>query len=126
MRYSSVAARSMSPGTFPGTFLVCFVAGVLLSASHAHAAVRLCKAEVSSGVVRAGTEPEAKKRALEFWRSKAMQFGEPFAGWRIAAEKLLTCLPVKEGGFECIARALPCTIDQAPARRELREKRFEM
>ncbi len=90
----------------------------------AEAAVRLCKAPVSSGPVIGETEQEARKNALDSWKFKALQHGEPYASWRLAADKLFTCLPRKEGGFECLARGAPCTIEQAPARRELRQKRL--
>lgn len=92
----------------------------------AEAAVRICKGEVSSGLVGAANEQEAKKRALEVWRDKALELGKPFSAWRIAADKLLKCLPAKASGYECIARARPCTIDQAPDKRELRARRLEI
>ena len=92
----------------------------------ADAAVRICKDEISSGIVAAGTELEGKRKALDIWRTKAQQHGAPFSAWRIAADKILTCLAAKNTGFECYARARPCTIDHAPAKRELREKRIEM
>lgn len=90
----------------------------------ADAAVRLCERPVSSGPVLGGTELEARKKAMTAWRSKALQHGEPYANWRLAADKLFTCLPRKEGGFECLARGAPCTIEQAPDRRDIRQKRL--
>lgn len=90
------------------------------------AAVRLCQPVVSSGLITAPTELEAKKRALDAWKTLAQQHGEPYASWRLAADKLLECLPHKTGGFECLAKGAPCTIEQAPDRRELREKRLDM
>lgn len=90
----------------------------------AAAAVRLCEPVISSDLVTAPTELEAKKIALQAWKAKALQHGEPYSSWRLAADKLLQCLPHKNGGFECLARGAPCTIEQAPDRRELREKRF--
>ncbi len=65
-----------------------------------------------------------RKAALDGWKAKALAHGEQYASWRLAADKFLECLPRKGGGYECIARAAPCTIDQAPARRELRSKRL--
>ncbi|HEX2840271.1 hypothetical protein [Hyphomicrobium sp.] len=103
------------------------VALVLVSAvayAPAKAAVRICEAPVSSGPVIGSTEQEARKKALDSWKFKALQHGEPYGSWRLAADKLFTCLPRKEGGFECLARGNPCTIEQAPARRELRQKRL--
>jgi putative component of membrane protein insertase Oxa1/YidC/SpoIIIJ protein YidD len=90
------------------------------------AAVRLCKPVASSGLVTAPTEIEAKKAALDAWKAKALAHGEPYASWRLAVDKLLECLPHKNGGYECLAKGAPCTIEQAPDRRELREKRLDM
>lgn len=95
-----------------------------VSCAPAEAAVRICKAPVSSGPVVGATEQEARKKALDSWKAKALQHGEPYVSWRLATGKLFTCLPRTEGGFECLARGAPCTIEQAPARRELREKRL--
>ena len=88
-----------------------------------HAAVRLCE-PVASALADGPTEKEARKAALAAWRAKALQHGEAYASWRIASGKLLKCLPRSAGGFECVARAEPCTIEQAPDRRELRRKRI--
>jgi hypothetical protein len=90
----------------------------------AFAAVRLCKPIVSGGFVAGATEMEARKAALDGWKAKALDHGEEYASWRLAADKFLECLPRKGGGYECIARAAPCTIEQAPSRRELRSKRL--
>jgi len=99
---------------------------VVLFATHAAAvaAVRLCKPTVDGGFVTGNTEMGARKAALDGWKAKALAHGEEYASWRLAADKFLHCLPGKSGGYECIARAAPCTIDQAPARRELRSKRL--
>jgi hypothetical protein len=88
------------------------------------AAVRLCEAPVSSGPVTGSDEQTARAAALALWKSKALEHGEPYSGWRIAADKLLKCLPRSGGGYECLATARPCTIDQAPDRRELRKNRI--
>jgi hypothetical protein len=90
----------------------------------ASAAVRLCEASVSSGQVAADKEMDARKGALDAWKAKARQHGEQYTSWRLAGDKFLECLPRKEGGFECIAKGAPCTIEQAPDRRELRQKRL--
>jgi putative component of membrane protein insertase Oxa1/YidC/SpoIIIJ protein YidD len=89
-------------------------------------AVRLCEPVVSSGLVSAPTELEAKKAALDAWKAKALQHGEPYASWRLAGDRLLECLPHKNGGFECLAKGAPCTIEQAPDRRENRRNRLDM
>jgi hypothetical protein len=88
------------------------------------AAVRLCEAPVSSGPVTESDEQTARAAALAIWKSKALEHGEPYASWRIAADKLLKCLPRDGGGYECLASARPCTIEQAPDRRELRKNRI--
>lgn len=50
----------------------------------AHAAVRMCYAPVSSEIVRAQSEREAKTQALAQWRAKATTLGataSPPGGW---------------------------------------------
>ena len=96
----------------------------MLSLGDAQAAVRLCQGEVTSGLVAGETELVAKKGALDGWKAKALSFGEAYASWRLADRKFLECLPAKSGGYECIARAAPCTIEQAPSRRHLRDERL--
>jgi hypothetical protein len=88
------------------------------------AAVRLCERSVSSGPVTGTDEQTARAAALALWKSKALEHGEPYSSWRIAADKLLKCLPRDGGGYECLATARPCTIEQAPDRRELRKNRI--
>lgn len=83
------------------------------SASPTSAAVRTCAARIQSDIVTAGTEVEAKKRALEQWRSRAAKLGPGFDGWHVAAEKVLKCFP-KAGSFECLAVGSPCVIQQNP------------
>lgn len=97
-----------------------------VSGEAAHAAVRLCQPSVTSGIIVRPTEKEARKEAMTAWKAKAMEFGEPYASWRLASEKLLHCLPRKDGSFECVANGMPCTIEQAPDRRHLRENRIQM
>ncbi len=103
---------------------VALALAVVAASAPGDAAVRICEATVSSGPVIGATEQEARKKALDAWRFKALQHGEPYASWRLATGKLFTCLPRKEGGFECLARGAPCTIEQAPDRREMRQKRI--
>jgi hypothetical protein len=93
-------------------------------AGDAAGAVRLCEAAVSSGIVTGSNEETARAGALAVWKSKARAHGEPYASWRIAAEKILRCLPKGSGGYECLASARPCTIEQAPDRRENRKNRI--
>jgi hypothetical protein len=104
----------------------CLAAFATLSATcgDAPAAVRLCKPVVSGGLVTGNEETATRKAALDAWKALALEHGEQYASWRLAADKFLECLPGKGGGYECIARAAPCTIDQAPSRRELRSKRL--
>lgn len=94
------------------------------SGDRAHAAVRLCEPHVSSGLVTGTSEQTAKAAALAVWKSKAIEHGEDYGSWRLAAEKTLKCLPRGDGTFECLATAAPCVIEQAPDRREMRKKRL--
>lgn len=106
-----------------GALRLALLAASCLAAGDAAAAVRICQPSVSSGPVIGTTEKAARATALALWKSKALTHGEPFASWRIAADKVLKCLP-REGGFQCLAVARPCTIEQAPGRRENRQKRI--
>jgi hypothetical protein len=106
------------------TRLAATVALLAATSCTAGAAVRLCKPSETSSVVAGETEQRARKLALDGWKAKALAHGEPYASWRLAADKFLHCLPRAAGGYECIARAAPCTIEQAPERRELRSKRM--
>ncbi len=109
-----------------GKFLsvVLLVTGLLASIAPASAAVRLCEATISTGPVRGPNEGTARAAAIAIWKSKALEHGEPYGSWRIAAEKIFECLPRKDGGFECLASGRPCTIEQAPDRRENRKNRI--
>lgn len=90
-----------------------FVGAVVGVANPAPAAVRKCGPIVSSEIVTAATELEAKKKALDQWRAKALKLGPYFDSWRLAAEKSLKCFP-KQAQFECVAFGSPCLIDQTP------------
>ena len=107
-------------------FLMAAVSTAFVWGEPAAAAVRLCKEPVSSGLVVRPTELEARKEAMTAWKAKATEFGEPYAGWGVALDRLFQCLPHKDGGFECVATGRPCTIEQAPDRRHLRENRIDM
>jgi hypothetical protein len=102
--------------------------GALLGASTSpsDAAVRLCRGTISSGPVIAATEREAKRQALDIWKGEAAKLGVSFSAWGRAADKILACKPAVGGKFVCLARAAPCTIEQAPNRRENRSKRIEI
>lgn len=111
---------------FPRDLAIAIIAlGPLVGAAPAVAAVRLCQSPVTSGVFAGQDETAARKLALDDWKAKASGFGDGFASWRLAAGKVLECVPGKNGGFECMAHGAPCTIEQAPARRELRAKRID-
>jgi len=77
--------------------------------------MRLCEPHVTSGLVT-GTSPDtAQVAALAVWTSRVLaQHGEPYGRWRLAAERSLQCLPRRDGAFECIARAAPCTLEETP------------
>jgi hypothetical protein len=99
---------------------------VFASGDAAQAAVKLCRPSVTSGLIVRPTEFEARKEAMAIWKAKAMEFGEPYSSWRLASERLLHCLPRNDGSFECVANGMPCTVEQAPDRRHLRENRIPM
>ena len=81
--------------------------------SPAAAAVRQCGEIISSEIVHAPAELDAKKMAIEQWHTKALKLGAGLESWRLAAEKSLKCFP-KDSGFDCVAFGRPCIIDQAP------------
>jgi hypothetical protein len=119
--HTSCVARGLANGALA----LCLLSAVLaVTVAPSSAAVRLCEPSVSSGPVEAATEKAARAGALASWTSKASAHGVGYASWRLAARKFIKCLPVERGGFTCLARAAPCTIEQAPARRHLRQKRI--
>jgi hypothetical protein len=73
----------------------------------------MCYPPVSSEVVSAPAEIEAKKLALAQWRAKAIKYGEGLDAWNIARDKSLKCFP-KGDAFECVAFGSPCIIQQNP------------
>jgi hypothetical protein len=85
-----------------------------LATSPAAAAVRRCHDSQSSEVVTAPNQFDAKKKALEQWRAKALAFGPGFDSWRLAHLRALTCFK-KDAVFQCIAVGEPCIVDQTPA-----------
>jgi hypothetical protein len=99
---------------------------VLGTATSGEAAVRMCKPLVTSGLVVRPTEAEARREAMAAWIGKATRLGKGYASWRLATEKLIQCLPEKTGGFACFAKGMPCTIEQAPDRRQLRDNRIDI
>ena len=101
-------------------------ASALFECWTAAAAVRVCQPPVSSGFILGPTEEEARQKTMRAWRDQALSFGEPYSSWRIASNKLFQCLPHEGGAVACIASGEPCIIDQAPSRRQLREKRIDM
>ena len=100
--------------TVPLPFAV--LATISIGVAPAGAAVRICHGNVSSEIVTAPTELEAKKKAISEWQAKAAKFGAGLDVWRLAAEKALKCFP-KDGVFECVAFGHPCIIEQNPNRR---------
>ncbi|MBU1210428.1 MAG: hypothetical protein KJ587_04025 [Alphaproteobacteria bacterium] len=93
------------------------------SLDQAKAAVRICKAHVTSKLTSADSERDAKRAAIMDWTEKAKAAGFEHPNWRIAGYKVVKCVP-RAGRFECLAHAAPCTIRQkAPHRRkELKPK----
>lgn len=108
----------------PGRGLA-FAGSLLLTQSLAQmpvqAAVRRCGAFVSSDVVRAASELEAKKGAMDQWHAKAAKLGPGLDSWRLAADKSLQCFP-KDKDFECVAFGRPCTIEQAPQPKDAKKQ----
>lgn len=88
-------------------------------------AVRECGAPVT-GLGSGGNEAAAKKVALDDWKTKAAALGEGYTSWRLATNRFLECKPDSSGSVVCAARGAPCTIEQAPATRELRKNRLDI
>lgn len=95
---------------------VMLAVSILPGAPPLAAAVRVCHPIVSSEVVTAPTEKEAKTLALGEWRRKARARGENLDSWRLAINKALKCYPDPKG-FACVAFGAPCIIQQNPEQR---------
>lgn len=95
------------------SFLVALAMALHLP-GEAAAAVRVCKAPVSSAIFTGKDESATKKQALDDWKAKAKTYGENYTNWRLAGNRLITCLPAKAGGFECVAHGSPCVIENVP------------
>ena len=94
------------------------ITAALMSAVPAQAAVKVCRGPHSSGIVVGRSEAEAKRRAIELWSLKVPVTGETrFAGWPLAAKKVLRCSPPKDGQVACIAIASACVIQQVPPKK---------
>lgn len=85
-----------------------------LPAASAEAAVRTCQAARSSGIVKGVTENDGKRRAITAWMAKVRPLGPRYMGWGTATQRILKCVRAKAGGYECIALAMPCTVEQNP------------
>jgi hypothetical protein len=78
------------------------------------AAVRICKASVSSGPQAAASVAAGQKLALSVWAQVAkVMGGDSHTSWRLAVDKTLTCAPAADKGVLCEARGRPCVIEQA-------------
>ncbi len=86
---------------------------IVLAAAPATAAVRKCGPTITTEIVSAPTELEAKKKALAQWRAEALKRGQGFDSWRLADGKALKCFP-NTSGYDCIALGAPCIVDQTP------------
>lgn len=96
-------------------FMISALAVLLPSSAHPlNAAVRRCGPVVSSQIVRAPEEQSAKMQAIKEWMAQALSVGPGFDSWRLAVDRVLKCFPVKEGGFDCMAVAAPCVIQNNP------------
>lgn len=78
-----------------------------------HAAMRYCMTTIV-GEGAAASEIDAKRRAMDDWKTKSIAAGIEHPAWRIAHEKSLKCENADTGGFVCSAIAGPCTISQVP------------
>lgn len=105
--------------------LVLSVLGVaVLRVERSNAAVRLCKAHVTSKVTSATSERAARRMAIRDWTEKAKASGIAHPSWRIANFKVVRCVPWA-GRFECVAHAAPCTIKQKMPKSPKRKRRKE-
>ncbi len=86
---------------------------VVLCASGAEAAVRVCNPEVTSGPRTEEDEGAARKAAFEAWTKAAAAYGPQFTRWQIAERRAIVCQP-SANRVQCEARGMPCTIRQAP------------
>ena len=110
----------MTKRTALGCLAVWSIAAVTGPAS---AAIRQCGPVISSEVVTAANEQEARKGALVQWRAKAAKIGPDFGNWVVAGMKNLKCFPKAGGTFECVAFGAPCVIEQNPKRRTRRDQK---
>jgi hypothetical protein len=111
MHSKRVRVSAPTPALVVAAAVAAFASALVPPAS---AAVRRCHALQSSEIVTATKELQAKKKATDQWRAKALTFGPGFDSWRLAHLKALTCFK-KAAGFECIAAGAPCIVDQTPA-----------
>ena len=95
------------------TFGLAALAAVAIGSTAAGAAVRVCEAPLAK-VAKAATESEARKQALAGWRDGARTKGEGYTRWELADHRQVVCTKVEAGGFQCLALARPCIIQQAP------------
>lgn len=101
---------------------IVMASAAIAGAGGAEAAVKVCQAPQSSGIIVAPTETEGKRKAIEAWTLKVrVAGGAKFAGWPVAASKTLKCAPMKDGRVACIAIGTPCVIQQAPPRNDKRK-----
>ena len=99
---------------------VAFALGLMAHGISAAAAERICEAPMSSGASVATTEADARVGAITSWRMKTMKkHGSHHADWGLAAEKVTKCAPRKDGGFECISTARPCTLQDNDGNTEI-------
>lgn len=92
----------------------CIAGFAAVAVTPAHAAVRVCQAAVTSGLVSDGVERKARARAISEWTAKARSAGTRNPSWRIADGKQLRCARVSAGRFDCVAVGRPCIIRQVP------------
>ena len=93
--------------------IIVIAASAIATSTGASAAVRTCKAEMSSGAHLARSIAEGQKLAIAAWMQVAKVVGgDSHTSWRIAVSKTLTCTPTEGTKVICEARGRPCVIDQ--------------
>ena len=100
------------------------MAALTMTGQQAQAAVRKCKPAIFSEIAQAESETLGKRKALMSWTTKAARFGAAYGDWRLADKKVLGCKLAKAptNGFQCVAYAAPCILEQNPASPKNRTK----
>ena len=93
------------------TFVLVALAALAAASPRAIAAVRLCKAGITTDEFKGASELEARKAAVDRWKARALEHGPGYDSFRIAAGKDVKCR-VMAGAHYCAASGSPCLISQ--------------